>query len=386
MKTVYTTAEVPHIFAHNPQATARNGNRTLFCENGTLYSYRYSAPLAAFRDGVFLVNSDRYSVTTGKHQSYLARAIRHLPQVELPDLRAVLENRSERGAAEYIAARVKEIESLREKAPRLRAEYRKTQNAAEIAKLESACAFMWQFIGKRGDWRKAIAVKAKADKAAAIARYKASRKRLESAMENARRDIDTARAQYAQDGSWYRLDNARAHIRRYDEMGAARGLGLGATATFSHAAKLMGKVWAAECTRLALELHAFADTLSPEIATARAAYDKAQAEKHAERIAQWLAGENVAYPHNLPIACRVKGDTVETSQGARVPLSDALRLAGLARQCRESGRGLDLRGQIVGPYKATEITAAGAIIVGCHNIPWESVADAVARFQAGAGA
>jgi hypothetical protein len=385
-KTVYTGQEVPHIFATRPDAIARNSNRTLFCERGTLYSYRHSAPIAAWHNGKILINTDRYSVTTSKHQSWARSAVRHLEKVYLPDLRDVLGNPSRDGCAAYIVKRAKEIDALREKAGRARSEWRKAAIGAEIAELESACAYVWREIaGKRSEWRKAVAVKAKADKAAAIARYTRARAELESAMENARRDMESARVQYAQDGAFYRLDNARAQIRRYDSMGAGRGLGLGATATFSHAAKLMGKTWAAECERLAIELHAFADSLSPEIDAARAAYDKAQAAKHAERIAQWLAGENVTYPHNMPIVCRVKGDTVETSQGARVPLADALRLAGLAKECREKGRGLDLRGVAVGQYTGTRIDATGTLVVGCHSIPWESIADAMARFE-GAGA
>lgn len=389
-KTVYSTAEVPHIFAANPTtAIARNGNRTLFCENGRIYSYRYSAPLAAWRDGVLLINSDRYSVTTAKHQSYLARAVRHLPQVQLPDLRAVIENPGERGAAEYIAKRAKEIDALKEKASRLRSDWTKAANAREIAELETACAYVWKAAGKKTEWRAALAVKAKADKVAAVARYVTSRNRLESGMETARRIAQDARDRIAAENrgpeyghAFYALANARGDICRIDEMGARHGAtGIAATATFQHAAKLMGKRWVVECTALAQEIVAFAETLQPEIDAARAAYETAVAVVNAEKRAAWLAGDDVRGGLAGPILCRVKGETVETSQGARVPLAQALQLAALAKQCRETGRALDLAGRAVGPYRGNKIEADGRLIVGCHSIPWDSIADAVARYE-----
>lgn len=390
-KTVYTGPEVPHIFATGPDAVARNASRTLSCENGTLYSYR--APIAAWHAGKVLISTEKHSVTTSKHQSWARYAVRHLESVYLPDLRSVLGNRGHMEShAAYVAGLVKKIEGLREIMGRARAEWRKATLAAEISQLENACAYVWREIaGQKTPWESAIAADKKARDVAAKARYARARADLESGLENAARILEGAQRRIERDPNaalstpFYCLENAQRDIARIDSMGAAKGLGLGSTATFTDAARIMGKTWAKECTRLAQAVVDFADALQPRIDRARADFDAAQRLENAERIAEWLAGGRVAYPHGLPVACRViGGDTVETSRGARVPLADALRLAGLAKECREKGRGLDLRGVAVGQYAGTRIDSTGTLVVGCHSIPWESIADAMARYE-GAG-
>lgn len=390
-KTVYTGPEVPHVFATRPDAIARNSNRTLSCESGVLYSYR--APIAAWHNGKILISTERHSVTTSKHQSWARYAVRHLESVYLPDLRDVLGNRGHKESlAAYIVARGKEIEALRDKLGRARSEWRKNAIGAEIAGLENACAYVWREIaGQRSSWESAIARQWRDN--AAKARYARARGELEAGLENAQRILDGAQRRIERDAihagrgdCFYILENAQRDIVRLDSMGAAKGLGLGSTATFTDAARLMGKTWAKECMVLAQAVVAFADSLQPRIDALRAAFDAAQRLENAERIAEWLAGGRVVYPHGLPVACRVVGgDTVETSRGARVPLDQALRLAALAKDCRERGLSLSLRGVTVGQYQGTSIDRDGTLHVGCHSIPWESIADAMARYE-GAGA
>lgn len=384
-KTVFTSAEVPHIFATAPDANARNAGQTLSCENGVLYSYR--APIAAWHNGKVLISAESHSVTTSKHQSWARYATRHLESISLPDLRFVLGNTSVNDCARYISDRVKEIEELRAKQGRARSEWRKEALAADISELENACAFVWkERAGKRTAWESAVAVEEKARVAAAKLRFKKSRARLESGLENAARILQDARARLLQEGArgvlFHTIELAQRDITRLDEMGAWKGLGTHSTATFTHAARLMGKKWAMECTQLATGIQEFADSLQPEINAARAQLDASRLAANAEKIADWKAGANVHLPHGLPVMCRVVGaDTVQTSMGARVPLDQALRLAGLAKACREKGAGMDLRGVIVGQYRGTRIDAQGALTVGCHHIPWDSISDAVARFE-----
>lgn len=390
VKTVVTGREVPHLFAARTQETAKNHGGSLWFTGDTLYSHRLSFPLARFHGDKVLINADKAGVTASKHQSLTRYALRHIESVELPDLKAVCDimaRKSESTAAEYIAARAKEIAALESTKPR--AEWKVRQRDSEIAALKEACRYVWQdILGKRSDWTRAIGVKEKADKQAAIRRYTQSRNRLESGMETARRMIETARGMMQADiesgrahglQAWWRLDNAAADIRSIDEMGARMGLGIGATATFTHAAKLMGKRWANECIALANGLVEYADSLRPEIAALRAEYDRQEAMQDSERLAAWLAGTSNAAPRGT-IVCRViNGDTVETSKGARVPLSVAIDLAKLAKACRESGKGLDLSGRAVGAYRGTRIDSDGTLVVGCHSIPWESIADAMQR-------
>lgn len=390
-KYIYTGQEVPHLFATDKQAYASNSNRSLRAELGKLYSY--AEPIAAWFGDKVLLSADSFSVTTSKHQAWTRHAVNHIETIRLPRLKSILGNttHSADDAARYVAARVKEIKALQESAKRLRSEWKKADNTRQILDLEAACAFVWnEWVGQKTPWQSAIAANEKAELIKAKARYAQARAQLESGMEYAARKIANCRESMLIDQvqsrnhvcrPWYRLDSCVADIRGIDGMGANRGLGIGSTATFDHAAKIMGNKWAKECTALAVAIHAYADSFMPELAALRADYDKQEAVKHAENIAAWLAGGDVAYPHDLPVACRVVGQEVQTSKGARVPLQGALQLVALAKQCRESGKGLDLAGHAIGPYRGNSISATGDLTIGCHNITWEAIADAVARHE-----
>lgn len=387
-RTVYPSAEIPHLFAANRDAEARTANHNLRCSDGVLWNYQ--EPIAAYSGDTILLSSDSFSITTSKHQSRIGYATRHLKTLYVPDLKSIVRNSSERGMADYIAKRVKEIDAIRDSITRMRAEWKIAAANSEIARIEAACEFVWNVKrGKKTPWQSALKVKAKAEKDAAIYRYTRARDQLDSGMEHARRLIDGARENMAQDTrddrypvtrNWFRLESAVRDITYIDGMGAARGLGIGSTATFTHAAKLMGKKWAAECTALALEIVAYADSFAEEIKTARAEYDAAEQARHAEGTAKWLSGESDYCPGRATL-CRVRADVVETSHGARVPLAQALQFVELARACRESGKPMDLKGRAIGPYRGNSIDAKGNMTIGCHHITWEAIADCVARYE-----
>jgi len=44
--------------------------------------------------------------------------------------------------------------------------------------------------------------------------------------------------------------------------------------------------------------------------------------KDAEKLAEWRKGVSVYLPYNLPVALRVNGEVIETSKGARIPVSE----------------------------------------------------------------
>ena len=389
-KYIVTGREVPHLFATNKQAYCANSNRTLRADCGKLYSY--AEPIAAWFGDKVLLSADSFSVTTSKHQAWTRYAVNHCETVSLPRLKSVLSMTGGKGsnndAARYIVARMKEIEALQDAAKRLRSDWKKAENARQIAALETACAFVWQeYCGNKTPWQSAVAVNAKQEKEAAIKRYTQARNQLDAGLENAARIVADARKvdEYRTHSrqAWWRLDNAASDIRRIDSMGANRGLTIGSTATFEHATKIMGKKWAKECTALALAIHAVADALQPEIDALRAVWEESEKTDNAEKIAKWLAGDDCDYPRGLNVACRVIGETVETSHGARVPLTGALMLVALASQCRANGLPMDLKGRAIGPYRGNKIEADGTLIIGCHRITWEAIADCVARYEAG---
>lgn len=381
-KYIFTGQEVPHQFAADPQAYCSNSNRSLRAESGVLWSYQQ--PIAMRHGDMILMSSDSFSVTTSKHQSWARYALRHLKSIEVPALKELRNATSDPRLVEWIVARIKSMESIRESMAKMRAEHKKSHALRQIAELEKACEFAWNVMrGKKTPWQDAVKVKAKSDKADAIRRYTSARNQLESGLEYAERILSEARARCMNGNhglqSWWTLDGAAKDIRRIDSMSAANGLGIGGSATFEHAAKLMGKKWAKECIALALAVHQFADALQPEIDALRADYDRAEQVADSERLVEWLAGGNSA-PRG-PVVLRVIGDEVQTSKGARVPLADGLAIAALAKSCRDNGKGLDLRNRRVGNYHGNSIASNGTVTIGCHTIQYDAIADCVARYE-----
>ncbi len=104
---------------------------------------------------------------------------------------------------------------------------------------------------------------------------------------------------------------------------------------------------------------------------ARLAKERYECE-NAERLTQWLAGEDVEPPYKLSkIYIRAKGDTLETTRGARVPLSAAILVFKLAAQVRARGEAMPFLGRRIGHYPLDRIDADGTIHAGCHVIEWD---------------
>ena len=78
MKKVFDNRQCAHIWAQQNQEEGRSNNGNMFFHGPTIYSYGYHFPIASFvtPDTVF-INSDRYSVSTGKQQGYVAYAVNH---------------------------------------------------------------------------------------------------------------------------------------------------------------------------------------------------------------------------------------------------------------------------------------------------------------------
>lgn len=144
------------------------------------------------------------------------------------------------------------------------------------------------------------------------------------------------------------LEAIRAHLaKRLAERNTPAYL---AKQAAKHAAKLARE---AEATRIA-----------------RLSYD--------ERMAEWLAGANVRPPYNYNahgfnfVALRIKGDTLETSLGATVPLAHAIKVFHAVAQCRATGTTWQRNGHTlhVGQFQVDRIEASGDFDAGCHHITW----------------
>jgi hypothetical protein len=92
------------------------------------------------------------------------------------------------------------------------------------------------------------------------------------------------------------------------------------------------------------------------------------------KINQWLAGErdNLGYHVSSETLLRVKGDNIQTSRGAEIPISHTAALWALVDVVINSGRNLVLNKRI-GVYTLTCINANGDIIVGCHHIKYDQL-------------
>ena len=89
MKTVFTNKVCVEIWAQTRQPQGRANN--LHFDDGTLYSYgNHFAVGHITDDNIVLLNSDRYSSTTSRHQSLARRATRQYTCHEVPDLTELL--------------------------------------------------------------------------------------------------------------------------------------------------------------------------------------------------------------------------------------------------------------------------------------------------------
>lgn len=82
----------------------------------------------------------------------------------------------------------------------------------------------------------------------------------------------------------------------------------------------------------------------------------------AERLEKWLAGEDMGWARFQAMRLRVKGEEVQTSHGAQVPVIEARKLYQALKA------GVDVVGQRVGYFTVNALSEA-EIRIGCHTIP-----------------
>jgi hypothetical protein len=89
MKHVFTTPEVPHIWAAQAQENGRNSRDNLYFNGLTIYSYGSHFPIATIWDkdtNVVFFTSKDYSNTTSSHKSMVRGAIRHKKIFTVPSV------------------------------------------------------------------------------------------------------------------------------------------------------------------------------------------------------------------------------------------------------------------------------------------------------------
>jgi len=139
-KTVYRNAEeVCHLWAHGVDRSIRAGNVFTSGDGRTIYSYGLHFPMARrLSADLVLVNPDRYSVTTGKHQSYVRGAIPNRAMIYTLPV-SVWEAVEKRQGAKLAACYRAEIAALwkRANAPRIPATSRVQHGESVVSRLNA---------------------------------------------------------------------------------------------------------------------------------------------------------------------------------------------------------------------------------------------------------
>jgi hypothetical protein len=377
VKRILPNDQVIHVWAAQSQDEARTGNGNLSFSGATLYSY--STPIANIRPGadgqpVALVTSESFSVTTsGKHMPG-GRALSHMRRFDVPFLLLPPGQNYGRNGAERVSQNT------------TRRDWQNDESGDDFA-----------------------ARKLAADHAANVSHMLASY----------RAEMDTARRKRALP-SWCDGNATRYHLGVPVEDGTLPpAIPCGDSTNYGqpgrHLAQLrrycdaFGLVCPelpdAEADRAAV-IAAFearrakndtpAARAKREREAARRAEREAEAEARrvaaiakaraegAEKLALWLAGDDVALPYEARATetggayVRVIRDEVQTSQGARVPLSAGRMLLAMAARCRATGTPLH-GSHRVGSFRLSAIDAEGNARVGCHLLEWPQMEAAAQR-------
>ena len=101
-----------------------------------------------------------------------------------------------------------------------------------------------------------------------------------------------------------------------------------------------------------------------------------RAREEQERIRQWVDGETDYCPSNgQAIRLRVKGDELQTTRGARVPLDHAIKAFQVIKRLREKGQAYQRNGHTIhlGHFALDAIDPQGNVTAGCHHVEWEEI-------------
>lgn len=100
-----------------------------------------------------------------------------------------------------------------------------------------------------------------------------------------------------------------------------------------------------------------------------------RAAEEAEGMAKWLAGEDTRFTfHEMRL--RIKGDEIQTSYGATIPIEHAVKVWPLLHRAHNSGKPLlpsPERSIHLGHYKLNSFEN-DVLTVGCHRIPYSELA------------
>lgn len=429
MRTVFDNSMTAHVWAQNNQHEGRSHNGNFYFEGGTLYSYGSHFIVGHIVDGVTLLNSDRYSISTGKQQGY-AQSAAHGVVYNVPALTSLVKNglnsksninsylcnhadEISRDAVIWLLGRIKsrrDVDGTIENAKRIKlaneakevrdeinrrareakwiADYSDADFAARLREWADHWSGEDKFKSESRNYFRAIKAAKHKGWSAIAAKVTARRKELRAYMEvaanirkhnedrkNARRIIGAMRREFK-----YFASGKTTSFREVEQL-AKQCINLAHMKAFYVPSRLRKSL-----LTFARQL----DATLPAIAEIeRVKREAIAAEKRAKAKADfegWLRGDVARCPwdHNTAPdgSCymRVKDGELQTSQNAVVPLRHAIRAFKMVRYCVENGVDWHRNGQTIraGHFQIDSITKEGAMKAGCHTFSYEQM-QAVAK-------
>ena len=112
---------------------------------------------------------------------------------------------------------------------------------------------------------------------------------------------------------------------------------------------------------------------------------RAEERKKQEAVDKWVRGETDQRPYhtmNGEVRLRVKGDVVETTMGAQVPLTHAVKAFKAIKTCHDKKKTFETNGRTIrlGNFRIDRIDEEGNVVAGCHHIKWSEI-ERVAKLQ-----
>lgn len=391
-KYVYDNHGVAHAFASGTQDHARSHNGNFYFHGDTLFSYGSHYPVAHVdrENRIAYMNADPSSPTTeGKHKNAARRALSHFERIYLPQLDILTRHGfcklTKNDLARYIQLIADDIKSLEDKRGRMRSEWRKTQNEHQQNELRHAAQIVWKLHKRRGD---CFSVADRDTKKERDARWTRDLQKRFDHIKGRITDVLRVIAEVNDyecraDVHSYRM---KLHVLRDTKLALYPSIGFGSIAdnvSRKNAVRIMGAEWVKNAEKMRDEYYALAENqVEPEIDKAIEHFSTRLSEIVAEDVEAWVTGEKDHVPRDADMVLRIKDDELQTSQGARVPLRDAVILTHAAIKCRANGEGWKRNGERkrVGGFECDRITQNGDLIVGCHNIPWSAIVACVTRF------
>lgn len=313
MKTVFSNSMCAHVWAQQTQPHGHSGSMRF--DGPTIYSYATAMAKIHAEQNIVLINERTYSITTsGKHMPAIHSAIRGRADIRVPTI-------DPRCAADHKA----NLKSL---------ERRYNETVATLKRARNI----------NGDWQ----YERLRERFADLNVYAVAFKRKRPAFD-VQREIDEIKAFCVAREA--RL-NTPANIAKREKARVKRAA----------AAEVKNAAYLAE--REAQE-------------QARVKYRAELAAEQLTYIPRWRLGENLnlSYLEYALLRYNSAENRVETSQGAEVPASDAVRAVRFITKVRARGTLWQANGEQlpVGQFHINSIGPQGNIKAGCHKIEWAEI-------------